>query len=108
MEEKIRMTTRLTGEEEVCATSRGRRETWKAVAAMEDGRTIEVIGMMSGGMGKKRAEKNRNPWNTPSSESEPEKVPSEAVRLKRQMKEFRENWRRRWLRRWRKEGFWTS
>ena len=43
---------------------------------MEDGRMIEVTVKMKGGTGKKRSKKNRNLWNTPSSESEPEKSSS--------------------------------
>ena len=54
-------------EEEMYVTSQGRRKTWESVAAMEDGRVIEVTVKMSGGMGKKRSKKDRNPWNTPSS-----------------------------------------
>ena len=57
-------------EEEMYVTSQGRRETWESVAAIENGRVIEVTVKMRGGMGKKRSKKNRNPWNTPSSESE--------------------------------------
>ena len=40
------------------------------------GGVIEVTVKMRSGMGKKRSKKNRNPWNTPSSESEPEKIRS--------------------------------
>ena len=43
---------------------------------MEDGRVIEVATKMRSGTGKKRNKKNRNPWNTPSSESELEKSSS--------------------------------
>ena len=57
-------------------TSQGRKETWKSVAAMENGRVIEVTVKKRCGMGKKRSKKNRNPWSTPSSESEPEKSSS--------------------------------
>ena len=66
MEGKIRTVTLLTREEEVHVTNGSRRETWKDVAAMEDGRMIAVTGMMRGGMGKRRAKKDWNPWNTPS------------------------------------------
>ena len=57
-------------------TSQGRRETWESVAAMEDGRVIEATVKMRGGRGKKRSKKDRNPWNTSSSESEHEKSSS--------------------------------
>ena len=46
---------------------------------MEDGRVIEVTVKMRGGMGKRRNKKDRNPWNTPSSEVNMRK----AVRLMR-------------------------
>ena len=57
-------------------TSQGRRETWECVTAMEDGRVIEVAKRMKCGTGKKRNKMNKNPWNTPSSESEPGKSSS--------------------------------
>ena len=59
-------------EEEMYVTSQGRKETWESVAAMENGRVVEVTVKMRGGMGKKRNKKNSNLWNTPSSESEPD------------------------------------
>ena len=49
------------------------RETWEGVAAMEDGRVIEVISMMRGEVKSKK----KNPW-TPG-ESEPEKVGTESA-----------------------------
>ena len=76
MRERIQTAIKQTWEGEVYVTNQGRRETWKSVAAMEDGRAIEVTVKMKGGVGKKRGKKNRNPWNTPSSESEPEKIQS--------------------------------
>ena len=57
-------------------TSQGRRETWESVAAMENGRVVEVTVRMRGGMGNKRNKKDRNPWNTPSSGSEPDRISS--------------------------------
>ena len=77
-EMRKRIQTAIGGarEEEMYATSQGRRETWERVAAMEDGRVIEVTMKMMGGMGKKRSKKDRNPWNTPPSESEHEKSSS--------------------------------
>ena len=54
---------------------------------MEDGRVIEVAVKMKGGTGKKRSKKNKNPWNTPSSESEPEKSSSADEANQQQMQE---------------------
>ena len=77
-ETRKRIQTSIGGvrEEEMYVTSQGRKETWESVAAMENGRVIEVTVKMRGGMGKKRSKKNRNPWSTPSSKSEPEKSSS--------------------------------
>ena len=77
-ETRKRIQTSIGGsrEEEMYVTSQGRKETWESVAAMENGRVIEVIVKIRGGMGKKRNTKNRNLWNTPSSESELEKSSS--------------------------------
>ena len=54
---------------------------------MEDGRVIEVTVKMRGGMGKRRNKKDRNPWNTPSSESEHEKSSSADEVNQQQMQE---------------------
>ena len=43
---------------------------------MENGRVVEVTVKMRGGMGKKRSKKDRNPWNTPSSGREPDRISS--------------------------------
>ena len=77
-ETRKRIQTAIGGarEDEMYVTSQGRMETWESVTAMENGRVIEVTVKMRGGMGKKRSKKNRNSWNTPSSESEPEKSSS--------------------------------
>ena len=77
-EMRKRVQTAIGGarEEEMYVTSQGRRKTWESVAAIEDGRVIEVTVKMRGGMGKRRNTKDRNPWNTPSSESEHEKSSS--------------------------------
>ena len=55
----------------------GRRLRWRELARLEEGKTAEVLVELKGGAGKKRAKKSSNPWNTPSSESEPERVLSE-------------------------------
>ena len=88
MRKRIQTEINQTGEEEVYVTSQGRRETWESVTAMEDGRVIEVAVKMKGGMGKKRSKKNKNPWNTPSSESEPEKSSSADETNQQQMQEL--------------------
>ena len=77
-EVRKRIQTAIGGarEEEMYMTSQGRRETWESVAAMENGRVVEVTVKMRGGMGKKRNKKDRNPWNTPSSGSEPDRISS--------------------------------
>ena len=77
-ETRKRIQTAIGGarEEEMYVTSQGRKETWESVAAMENGRVIEVTVKMRGGMGSMRSKKNRNLWNTPSSESEPGKSSS--------------------------------
>ena len=77
-EMRKRIQTAIGGarEEEMYVTSQGRRNTWESVATVENGRVIEVTVKMRSGMGKKRSKKNRNPWSTPSSESEPEKIRS--------------------------------
>ena len=54
---------------------RQERETWESVAAMEDGRVIEVISMMRGGS---KSKKKKNP-STSSGESEPENVGTESA-----------------------------
>ena len=87
MRKRIQTAIKQTGEEEVYVTSQERRETWETVMAMEDGRVIEVAVKMKGGMGKKRSRKNNNPWNTPSSESEPEKSNSADETNQHQMQE---------------------
>ena len=53
-EVRKRIQTAIGGarEEEIYLTSQGRRETWKSVAAMENGRVVEVTVRMRGGMGK--------------------------------------------------------
>ena len=56
----------------------GRRQRWRELARLEEGKTAEVLVELKGGAGKKRAKKSSNPWNTPSSESEPERVKSES------------------------------
>ena len=59
MRKRIQTATKQTGEEEVYVTSQERRETWESVAAMEDGRVIEVAVNTKGGTGKKRSKKNK-------------------------------------------------
>ena len=73
MRKRMQTAIKQTGEEDVYVTSQERREILESVAAMKDGRVIEVIVKMRCGMGKKRSKKNRNLWNMPSSESAPEK-----------------------------------
>ena len=77
-EVRKRIQTAIGGarEEEIYLTSQGRRETWESVAAMENGRVVEVTVRMRGGMGKKRNKKDRNPWNTPPSGSEIDRISS--------------------------------
>ena len=96
VEEEVRkrIQTAIEGarEEEIYMTSQGRRETWESVAAIENGRVVEVTVKMRGGMGKKRNKKDRNPWNTPSSGSEPDRISSadETHQQNRHKKNYRE------------------
>ena len=88
-EVRKRIQTAIGGarEEEIYLTSQGRRETWESVAAMENGRVVEVTVRMRGGMGKKRNKKDRNPWNTPSSGSEIDRISSADETHQQQMQE---------------------
>ena len=55
----------------------GRRLTWRELAEIEEGKTVEVLLEMKGGTKKKRNEKEKNPWNSSESSSgmsEPERV----------------------------------
>ena len=87
MRKRIQTAIGGTREEEMYFTSLGRKETWESVAAMENGRVVEVTMKMRGGVGKKRNKKNSNPWNTPSSESESDKSSSTDETFQQQTQE---------------------
>ena len=78
--ERIRTATGLTRKEEVYVTSQGRRETWEVVAAMDDGRVIEVISMMRGGA---KSEKKNNPEEERDQKAGSEEKVAEGVEMER-------------------------
>ena len=78
LEEKARRWMKAGKELGVYVVCKGRSLRWRELARLEEGMTAEVPVELKGGAGKKRAKKRNNPWNSPSSESEQEKVRSES------------------------------
>ena len=85
MRERVHTATKQTGEGEVYVTSQVRRETWESVAAMEDGRAIEVTVKMNAERARSEAGRTGILGTRYRPKANLRKYDQEAVRRTRQM-----------------------